>query len=257
MKTSRIILLAAAASVCAAAFAEEEAPKYPDLSVTFGGTVNDGNTDDESGNLAIEFKDVLDDFEYTLGANGAVTRTTTEEVRIDADGSETRREHKETTAKNGEATGKILIPIASPFSAYLDASAFRDEIADVDYRFIVGPGIAVDIVKTDNFVFALEFGISPMWEKIDGESEYYTMARVAERLEYTFAGGAKVFENAEYLPALNDSDKYLVNAECGAESPLNDRLSLRVSVKDRYNSLPGDDNEKNDLSVNVGIRVKL
>ena len=258
MKLTHAAFLAAAAVVAGSyAFAEDEAPKYPELSVTLGGAVNDGNTEDETGNLAIDFKDVLEGFEYTLGANGNITRTTVEETRVEADGTETKRDRKETTVKNAEAKGKILVPIASPFSAYVDGSAFVDEIADVDYRFLIGPGIALDVVKTETFNFALEAGISPMWEKIDGESEYYTMARFGERMEYAFAGGAKVWQSAEYLPALDDSDKYLANAEAGVESPLDDRLSLRVVLKDRYNSLPGDDNEKNDLSLTAGVRIKL
>ena len=260
MNYSAKFAIAAAASALVAAipaFADGEAPKYPDLSVTFGGTLNDGNTEDESGNLAIDFKDVLDDFEYNLGANGNLTRTKVEHTDTAADGTVTKRKEKETTAKNGEAKGKILIPIAAPFSAYIDGSAFKDEIADIDYRYMIGPGIAWDIVKSDDFNFALELGISPMWEKTAGETEYYTTLRVAERAEKTFAKGAKIWEMAEYLPALNESDKYLVNAEVGVESPLADRLSLHVTLKDKYNSLPAEGNEKNDLSLIVGVRVKL
>lgn len=257
--TARFAIAAAASALAAAipAFADGEAPEYPELSATFGGTLNKGNTEDESANLAIDFKDVLEGFEYTLGANGNITRTTVERTDTGEDGSVTKRKDKETTAKNGEAKGKILIPIKAPFSAYIDGSAFRDEIADIDYRFMVGPGIAWDIVKSDDFDFALELGISPMWEKTAGETEYYTTLRLAERMEKRFAKGAKVWEQVEYLPALNESDKYLVNAEVGAESPLNDRLSLHVTLKDKYNSLPADGNDKNDLSLIAGIRVKL
>ena len=92
-------------------------------------------------------------------------------------------------------------------------------------------------------------------------NRYYARAelceRVAERIEYVFESGAKIWEQVEYLPALDDGDKYLINAEAGIESPLDDRLSLRVVLKDRYNSQPGDDNEKNDLSLTAGVRIKL
>lgn len=256
---SKLAIAAAASAIAAAipAFADGEAPEYPEFSATFGGTLNKGNTEDESANLAIDFKDVLDDFEYVLGANGNITRTEVEYTETAADGTVTKRKDKETTAKNGEAKGKVLIPIQAPFSAYIDGSAFKDEIADVDYRFMVGPGIAWDVAKTDTFQFAIELGVSPMWEKIAGETEYYTALRIAERIEQKLAKGAKIWEMAEYLPALDDSDKYLANAEVGVESPLADRLSLHVTLKDKYNSLPGDGNDKNDLALIVGVRVKL
>ena len=247
----------AAAFAAAQALADDEAPKYPDLSLVFGGTVNDGNTEDESANLSIDFKDVKNSYEYTLNADGKVTRTMSRRTVTAEDGTTTTRKEKDTTAKNGELKGNIKFPVADPFSAYLDASAFRDEIADIDYRFMVGPGISWDVVKSETLGISLEIGIAPMWEKTAGERERYTILRFGEKVEKTFAGGAKIWESAEYLPAVDESDKYLVNAEAGVESPLSDRLSLRVVLKDKYNSLPGEDNEKNDLSLVVGVRVKL
>ena len=259
MKFTRLTLIAAAvAAVSATALADEDAPTYPELSVTLGGTLNDGNTEDKSGNLAIEFKDILEDVgEYTAGADGAITKATFKRTETAADGTSRTSKEEETTAKYGQVFGKILFTIDDPLSAYLNASLFADEIADVDYRAIVGAGLAVDVYKSDTVTLRLEAGVAPMWEKIADESEYYTMGRVAEIAEYYFAGGAKFWESCEYLPAFNDSDKYLVNAEVGVESPLNDTLSLRLSVKDRYNSLPGEGHEKNDVCATAGIRVKL
>ena len=259
MKLTRFALVAAAAAaISATARAEDEAPVYPELSVTIAGTYNDGNTEDKSGAAAIEFKDIIENVgEYSAGANGTITKTTLRTKEKAAYGSTSVSKDEETTAKNGQVYGKILFTVEEPFSVYLNASLFADEIADVDYRAIVGAGVAVDLYKTDTALFRLEAGVAPMWEQIAGEDEYYTMGRVAEIAEYHFAGGAKVWESFEYLPALDDSDKYLFNAEVGVESPLNDLFSLRFAIKDRYNSLPGADNEKNDVCATVGIRIKI
>ncbi len=260
MKLTRFIVLAAAfAAVSSMAFADEEAaPVYPELSVTIGGTLNDGNTENKSGNLTVEFKDVLENVgEYTAGADGTFTKTTVRKTETAPDGTATTSKDEETTAKNGQVYGKILFTIAEPFSAYFNASLFADEVADVDYRAILGAGVAIDLYKTETAMLRIEVGVAPMWEKIADESEYYTMGRVAESAEYYFAGGAKLWESCEYMPSFDDSDKYLINAEVGVESPLNDLFSLRFSLKNRYNSLPGDNHEKNDVCVTVGVRVKL
>ena len=258
MKLTRFALIAAAAAaVSTHAFAEEDAPTYPELSVTIAGTYNDGNTEDKSGAAAVDYKNVLDLGEVTAGAAGAITKSTITRKTTADDGTTSTKKEEETTAKNGEVFGKILFTVEEPFSVYVDASLFADEIADVDYRAMVGAGVAVDLYKTETATFRLEAGVAPMWEKIADESEYYTMGRLAEVAEYYFACGAKVGESLEYLPALNDSDKYLFNAVLGVESPLNNTLSLQFTVKDRYNSLPGDDHEKNDVCATVGIRVKL
>ena len=263
MKFTRFTFAAAAfAAVSATAFAAEEAkedaPDYPELSVSISGVYNDGNTEDKSGTAAIDYKNVIEGIgEVTAGADGTITKTTLKTTTTDSDGKTSTVKDEETTAKNGQVFGKILFPVYDPFSVYLNSSLFADEVADVDYRAIVGAGIAFDLYKTETATFRLEAGVAPMWEKIAGESEYYTMGRVAETAEYYFAGGAKVWESFEYMPALNDSDKYLMNAEVGVESPLNDLLSLLFTVKDRYNSLPGDGHEKNDVCATVGVRVKL
>ena len=259
MKFTRFALVAAAlAAVSSSAVADEEAPVYPELSLTVSGVYNDGNTENKSGTAAVDYKDIIEGVgEVTAGADGTITKTTLKSTATDANGNTATTKDEETTAKNGQIFGKILFPIADPFSAYLNSSLFADEIADVDYRAIVGAGVAVDLYKTETATFRLEAGVAPMWEKIADESEYYTMGRAAEIAEYYFAGGAKVWESLEYMPAFDDSDKYLLNAVLGVESPLNDLLSLQFTVKDRYNSLPGDGHEKNDVCASVGIRVKL
>ena len=262
MKFTRFALVAAVAAVSApvlaAEAAEGDAPVYPELSVSIAGNYNDGNTENKSGAAAIDYKNVIEDLgEVTAGADGTITKTTLKSTTTDANGKTSTTKDEETTAKNGQVFGKILFPVYDPFSVYLNSSLFADEIADVDYRAIVGAGIAVDLYKTETATFRLEAGVAPMWEKIAGESEYYTMGRVAEIAEYYFAGGAKAWESFEYLPAFDDSDKYLFNAEVGVESPLNDLLSLLLTVKDRYNSLPGEGHEKNDICATVGVRVKL
>ena len=85
----------AVAALLAAPFAyadDAEEPEYPELSVTLGGTINDGNTEDESANLAVDYKNVRNAYEYTFGANGIITRTTTETKETDDDG--TVKKHK-------------------------------------------------------------------------------------------------------------------------------------------------------------------
>lgn len=257
MKTLLPFALAVSAVFASFAFADE-APKYPEFSLAFTGALNDGNTEDKSGNLATSFKDVWEGIgEYNVGADGTITRTTVSSTETLADGSKKTTKEENTTAKNGKVFGKVLFDVAGPVSVYLDGSAFADEIADVDYRYMIGPGFAFALVKDDNVNLSFELGVSGMWEKIAGESEYYTVLRVAEIFEYSFGTGAKIFEKFEYLPAFNDSDKYLMNAEAGIDSPVSDKLSLRIFAKDTYNSLPGDGHEKNDFSLNAGIVVKL
>lgn len=236
---------------------EEVGGPIREISITIGGSLNDGNTDNESGNFTFDLKRQIDSIEYTLNAKGIITRTTSEEPIIEEDGTESVKEKKETTAKNGEVKGNFSKDLSDLVALYLNASAFSDEMSDIDYRLLTGPGFAFKLVKTEKISFVIELGISGIWEKQERVSDYYTAVRSAERFEYTFAEGAKIWQSCEFLHSVEDSDKYLINSEAGIESPLNEILSLQITATDRFNSMPSDDSEKNDLSITAGIRIKL
>lgn len=246
----------AAMLLCAAGlFAEEE--KKSGVSFLFGGTLNDGNSVDRSGQGGIEIEGKLKGAGFRLSAEGHITKTTIEETALDAGGNPFTRRREHTTANNAKGTGKLVFPVRGALSSYMDFSVFTDEMADLDYRMVLGPGIAYELVKTDSIGVVLESGISPMWEKDDGGSRYHTAVRLSESLVYKPKDGAKIWQSLEYLPAADDGGKYLVNAEIGAESPLNDTLSLRIVAQDRFNSRPGEGKEKNDVIISAGIRIKL
>ena len=248
MKLSSFSLFALASVFAVSAVMADEAaaPKGTDLSVTLGGSLNRGNTETQDANAAIDVEGAFSDIgTYKAGAKANYAET----KHDDSD--------DEKTVDNREVTGRLDFPVAGPLSTYIDASYLADDIADLDYRVLVGPGLSYNFVKTETAEFRIDLGISPMWEKIADESEYYTMLRTAEYGSYTLDSGAKIWESCEYLPALNNSDKYLINAEIGIESPLNDRLSLRLVAEDKYNSLPAEGNEKNDLRLTAAIRIKL
>ena len=260
MNYTRISLIALL--ICSATalpiFADEaEVKKTPDISITLGGALNDGNTDNESGTFGFEIKQKIDTIEYAVNAKGIITRTTSEETITDADGTKHTYDKKETTAKNGEIKGDISRDVNEKLAIYLNATAFSDEMSDIDYRFVTGPGLAVKIVDTETLKFAFELGLAGIWEKQERVSDYYTAIRYKEKFEYLFAKGAKIWQSCEYLPSTEDSDKYLINGEIGIESPITENLSLRLTATDRYNSMPSDDSEKNDLSLKAGIRIKL
>ena len=59
------------------------------------------------------------------------------------------------------------------------------------------------------------------------------------------------------MPEASDFDNYLLTGEVGAEADINDRLSLRVVLQDRYDSTPAAGKERNDLSLIAGLGFSL
>ena len=81
--------------------------------------------------------------------------------------------------------------------------------------------------------------------------------RVAQGYKRNLSATANVFQTLEWLPTIDDFGQFLLNAELGVESMMNDRLSLRLVAKNSHNSEPPAGKEDNDLSLIAGIGYKL
>lgn len=143
--------------------------------------------------------------------------------------------------------------------AYVGAGTkfLYDEIALVDYRVNLNPNLGYFLVKDPTFSFALEGGPGYTFEKVDGVDDNYLSPRIADRFEWIISCTSKLFQSAEVLLDVNDSENYIVNAELGVEAALNSRLSLVVALRNTYDNLPAVGVDKNDLTVISALKVAL
>lgn len=139
----------------------------------------------------------------------------------------------------------------------IGASAFFDEIADVDYRYVLSPGVGYFLLKDDTFRLSIETGPSYVFEKKGGDKNDYLSPRFAEHFEWNISATSRVFQTVEVLLSVEDSDDTLVIAEAGIEAAINAHFSLVLSIKDVYDNLPAEDAERNDLTVVAAIQAKL
>lgn len=134
-------------------------------------------------------------------------------------------------------------------SARIDG--FHDDIAEVRYRVIVGPAIGYYFIKSDSTKFNGEVGPSFIVQKQGSEEKKYLTIRFTERCEHTFnkAKTAKVWEEVDYLPQVDDLNNYLLNSEVGVEAALSSRFSVRVCADDMFNSRPAAGRKENDITL--------
>jgi putative salt-induced outer membrane protein YdiY len=145
------------------------------------------------------------------------------------------------------------------FFGYLGVEALHDGIADIQYRFTIGPGAGYYFIKNKKLDFSVEGGPAYIAEKLDSTSSSYATMRVAEKLHYQISDHAKLWETIEFLPQVDHFDNYIVNAEIGIEAALNksNRLALRTVLDDSYDNIPAPDRLKNDLKLIAGITYKF
>jgi putative salt-induced outer membrane protein YdiY len=198
--------------------------------LSFGSSANEGNSETTRYRLGL------------LAEQGQAPN----EWRIEAEGvyGETDDE-KSTEYAQGSVDYRRLVTERRYYLLRLQAG--YDAVADVDYRFIAGPGIGYYFVKNAAWRVSGETGPSYVWQKLGGEEEDYAVWRFAERIEWDCTENLQLWEFAEYLPRVDDTDQYLFNAEVGLRSLLYKRLSVRLSAGIRVNSEPAEDKRESDI----------
>jgi hypothetical protein len=145
----------------------------------------------------------------------------------------------------------------------LRLSAEHDDVAHVTYRTIVSPLAGYYFIKQTNTFLSAEIGPSYVHENLwdttntdgtrnDNVNDYIGL-RLAERGEYKWASGAKIWESIEFIPKFSDFSDYLVNAECGVSAPVTKALSVSLVLQDTYRSVPASGRLKNDLKLIAGL----
>lgn len=220
--------------------------------VTAGANVTRGNSKTLllNGAAISTFKQDKNEARVGVEANYGETETT--------QGSGTNETRKtDTNVNNARAFGEYRRLLTERNYAYGNAELLQDDVADVDYRLMVGPGLGRYLFLSDNQKLSGETGPTYIKQKQAGDTDDTVALRLAERYEVRVSATASLWEAAEYLPAFDDFDQFLLNAEIGAEAAMSTKLSLRVVIQDKYNSDPAPGKDQNDLALIAGLSYKL
>jgi hypothetical protein len=136
-------------------------------------------------------------------------------------------------------------------------NAEHDDIAALRYRITLSPLAGYYFIKQTNAFLAAEAGPSLVDEKQGSRHRTYLGARVAERGEYKFASGAKVWETLEWIPQVDNVENWIANAEAGVSAPISKALDVRLVLQDTYDNQPASGRYKNDLKLIGALGFKF
>ncbi len=213
--------------------------------LSMGVTLTDGNSETLQANAAL----VTEGEKEGLGSVRAGVEGNYGESTVD--------EQKETTIENARLFANVKKNISPMTFASLDGSLLYDDIAAIDYRGIIAPGVGAFLVKNDSTALYFEAGPAYVWEKVADVSDDYLAVRFAQRLDHALSETARIWQSAEYLPRADDFGDYLLNVEIGAEAAMNSRMNLRIVLQNKHDSAPGEGLEKNDLVLIAGMSLSL
>jgi len=224
----------------AAALAHPEV-KYPwNNSVSAGLTLARGNTDTTLISADYTASKKTPDNEYLGSASMAYGE-----------------QNSKQTADNYKGVFQWNQMITDRFYSYARIEGLHDYIADVDYRFQLGPGLGYYLVKQSNLSFAVGGGVNYEIQSQGDGSDSFATLRFADKLEYKFNNFARLWQNFELLPQVDRWDNYLANFEIGAETTLVGSFTLKTYLDDNYNNQPAAEHKKNDVKLVTAVGYKF
>lgn len=263
MRTKPYAIMAVSAlALTFSSVAQEKAPTIKtnapwESSAAVGLTLTRGNSKTLlfTANAQTQRKTAQD--EITLGADGTYGETTDQKT------DDTTR-----NAASAHAFGQYNYLFTEKFYGYARVDALHDAVADVHYRFTVGPGAGYYFIKNPKTRLSGEVGPGYVFERLhnsgrDGfsdstdEDDDYMTIRFAERFEHKFSDTVRLWQSLEFLPQVDRFHNYIINAELGVEAQLTKQLSLRTFAVDTYDNIPAEGRKKNDIKLVTALAYKF
>lgn len=186
--------------------------------------------------------------EMLLGLGGGYGTTTDQNT-----------DEKTTTANFVKGYAQWNHLFSERFYGALRLDGLYDEVAGINYRFTISPLAGYYLIKKPNLMLALEAGPSYVMEQLVGEApDQYAALRFGDRFEYKFfEGRARIWQNASYVPQIDEFNNYLLTVEVGVAASLSKVLELRVVGLDEYDNIPAPGRKNNDFKLIAQLGYKF
>jgi putative salt-induced outer membrane protein YdiY len=246
------VLLAATSGVsvraeeaAAAAPAAEKKPQW-ESTVALGFTLTRGNSETLLATLTAGTRKKWEQNEVSLGADATYGESTVNDVN---------------TVNANSAHGFVQYNrlFTERFYGYARVDAMFDEVADINYRVSLSPGVGYYFIKNKTADLCAEVGPGYIFENLGGDVHDYATLRVGEKFHYALSDRARLTQTAEYLPQLDDFNNYIINFLIGIEADLtkDKKFVLGTFLYDTYDNIPAPGRKCNDLKLVVSIGYKF
>jgi putative salt-induced outer membrane protein YdiY len=165
----------------------------------------------------------------------------------------------EVTVSKTEASGEMRRMLDERWFAYGLLSALNDGLKDLDYRVKAGPGLGYYFVDTKDLTSDVSSGPLYVSEQKSGTRSGYLAWRFAQGLSWQITDTFRWWTSTELDMNATGVASYLVTFKTGVDTKISGNLTLFIVFEDDYDSHPESKGniEKNDASINTGIRYKF
>ena len=160
----------------------------------------------------------------------------------------------ENDTENAEIEGRVERGLGERTYAALDANVFHDQIADLSYRARGNVSLGRFLVISERTLIGVEAGPGYVREKKGGTVDGFAAGRAVQYAERVLFANLRAWESVDGTLNLEDTDVFFLTAELGVEIVLSPAMSLMFSLEDRYDSVPAEDKEANDLVTRTTVK---
>lgn len=206
------------------------APKWETIA-TAGLTVQSGNSESIATAIGLDTKKKWESDEAMLGVSGGYGK------------SSSTGNNRSRTTDYAKAYGQYnhLISERAYFGLRIDGE--HDGMADLVYRIRVSPLIGYYLIKNETTSLSFDAGPSFIVEEREASpiaprdrQEYFAL-RFGEKFEHKLSDTAKIWQTAEYIPAIKDwPNRDVINAEIGISTAITPKWDLTVKYQVTYDN---------------------
>ncbi len=254
MKKQLLISLVIAGAVTSSAFGQAAAPEKPkwETVANAGLTIQSGNSESILATIGLDTKRNWESDEVALGASAGYGKSSST--------GNNRNRTTDFTKVYGQYNH--LFSERAYFGLRVDGE--RDGVADLAYRFKVSPLVGYYLIKNEKTLLSFDVGPTFIVQEREAtpttpkDHEEFIALRIGERFEHKLSDTTKIWQTAEYLPALKDwPDNDLINAEVGISTAINSHWDLLVKYQVTYDNGVNYPKEGTDTRLIVGTQYKF
>ncbi len=236
------------AEIAEAAAPEAPAEVKPDREwkreLALGASISSGNTEEEqfSGKLFANGKGPED--EWTFSASGYLS---------ESDG-EAKAERYDGMGRYGASFGDQL----AWYHFYM-AEATHDRFANIKLRLTPSAGVGYWFSDEEKWKAMAEAGLGVEWTRFRDNTARRTdpVGMTRAFVEKHFSGNSILTQNFTLWPNLSDVAEYRFKSETVFTNPVTERLNLKFSLVDEYQSEPGAGTKKNDVRLTSELELSF
>lgn len=221
--------------------AQDAANKWTS-SIGFGFTQTSGNTNVTALSFTFQALDEMGAAKWSSNANLTYARTDDDE-----------------TANKGGVRTQYDYPLTDRFFYFGKIGVEFDKFADLDLRTSPGGGLGYILIKNDRVKLSARSGANAVTDFFSDDTRD-TRGTFSYSEEFSYA----ILENSTLYQVFNAQNSfegfgdYLLDGEISVTTRMSDRLSMKVSLLDKYDSTPlSAAFKKNDMTFITSLTYSL